>query len=79
MFIINLPNFFSQILLLQGHESPEHVHTEVWGWGWANERGGGVPVARSSLLIIDNVKERVSHFGLKQMYLYFNTNKLSSR
>jgi len=26
------------------------VHTEAWGWGWANECGGGVSVARSSLL-----------------------------
>jgi len=34
----------------QGHCVTEYVHTEAWGWGWANECGGGVPVARSSLL-----------------------------
>jgi len=35
----------------QGHFPPELVHTDKWGWGWTNERGAWVPVARSSVLI----------------------------
>ena len=38
----------------QGHGPPEYVHTEKWGWGWSNECGGGVPVARSSILMTLN-------------------------
>jgi len=34
----------------QGHCPPKYVHTETWGWGWANERSVGVLVARSNLL-----------------------------
>ena len=38
----------------QGHGPPKYVHTEAWGRGWPNERRGGVPVARSSVLMSKN-------------------------
>jgi len=50
------PNHPSRHLFLppnppQGHGPPEYVHTEKWGWRWANECGGGVSVASSRVLI----------------------------
>ena len=40
----------------QGHCPPKYVHTDTWDRGWTFVRCGGVPVARSSVLMIKKSK-----------------------